>query len=135
MKTIEINGEIYVSKEETDKMIDRLKEEIAFDDKLLKYFCPFTEDDYAKIENAVDIRYLTEKYKRIGKITKKSRADYETEINDLRTKLGAMKIEVTKARKESITKKYGDGFVSTLKRIKEELNKIDFDNMTGSMNL
>ena len=132
MNKIKINGQTYVS----EKVVDELKEEMKIYDKLLKWFCPFSEDEYATFDDRPqDIKYLTKKYKRIGKIAKKSRADYELEIRDLKAELGAIKGELNKARNNGIKTRYGDGFVSLLKRLKDELNRIDFDNMTGSMDL
>ena len=132
MNKIEINGQTYVPEE----VVDELKEEIKTYDNLLKWFCPFSEDECTWVnDRPYDIKRLTQRYKRIGKIAKKSRADYELEIRDLKTELGAIKGEVNKARQNGIKQRYGDGFVSLLKKLKDELNKFDFDNMTGGMNL
>lgn len=133
MKKIKINNETYVLEDE----VINLKEKIGIYEKILELCCPFLEDvkeEWNGIDG-FDIRCILQEYKKLGKITDKSRAWYESEIERLNREIGKEKARVARAKRTALGERYGSRIIPILKGLKDELNEIDFDNMTGSMDL
>lgn len=133
MKKIELNNETYVHEEEVIK----LKEKIGIYEKILEFCCPFLEDvkeEWNKI-NGFDIKDMLQEYKKLGKITDKSRAWYKLEIERLNREIGKEKVRVAGAKRTALGERYGSRIIPILKNLKDERCGIDFDDMTGSVNL
>jgi len=138
-RTITINGEEYIRKEIHESAVQGYKKEIDILKKGFSFFTPFIEDDIQTIINYAnkgsdywdmkDWKNELLSCKDLKILLRKSRADYEAQIEQLNRELTGTKASLALSKKENYQKQaqlLSKNMIKSLENLKEILNLIDF---------